>query len=101
MPCISLFSKIVPVKQISKEELMACIPHLYANLEDRNAEVRKNAQEAVLGIMIHLSYESMAKQTEKLKVRLHIIRLELFYNIEGAWSNISPKESRYCLHLLF
>ncbi|KRT82537.1 HEAT domain-containing protein [Oryctes borbonicus] len=58
---------IVPVKQISKEELLICIPHLYANLEDRNAEVRKNAQEAVLGIMIHLSYESMVKQTEKLK----------------------------------
>lgn len=47
---------------------MVCIPHLYSNLEDRNADVRKNAQEAVLGFMIHLSYESMVKQTEKLKV---------------------------------
>lgn len=57
----------IPPKQIPKEELVACIPHLYTNLEDRNAEVRKNAQEAILGIMIHVGYESMAKHTEKLK----------------------------------
>lgn len=56
------------VKSVPKEELMICIPHLYSNLEDRNADVRKNAQEAVLGVMMHLSYESMLKQTEKLKV---------------------------------
>ncbi|KAK2583775.1 hypothetical protein KPH14_009682 [Odynerus spinipes] len=58
---------LIPVKQASKEELLACIPQLYNNLEDRNSDVRKNAQEAVLGFMIHLSYETMARQTEKLK----------------------------------
>lgn len=47
---------------------MICIPYLYTNLEDRNADVRKNAQEAVFGIMLHTSYEAMSKQTEKLKV---------------------------------
>ncbi|XP_077282854.1 msps cytoskeleton-associated protein 5 isoform X2 [Temnothorax americanus] len=57
----------IPVKQISKEELFVCLPCLYANLEDRNSDVRKNAQEAVLGYMIHLSYEAMVRQTEKLK----------------------------------
>lgn len=36
-------------------------------MEDRNADVRKNAQEATLGIMIHLGYDAMLKQTEKLK----------------------------------
>lgn len=36
-------------------------------MEDRNAEIRKNVQEAVLPFMIHLGYEYMAKQTEKLK----------------------------------
>lgn len=56
------------VKTVPKEEIMICIPLLYSNLEDRNADVRKNAQEAVLGIMMHTSYEAMAKQTEKLKV---------------------------------
>lgn len=45
---------VVPLKTIPKEELIACVPHLYSNLEDRNADVRKNASEAVLGIMIHL-----------------------------------------------
>lgn len=59
---------LIPVKQIPKEELLVCLSYLYANLEDRNSDVRKNAQEAVLGFMIHLSYEAMARNTEKLKV---------------------------------
>ncbi|KAF5285627.1 hypothetical protein FQR65_LT13108 [Abscondita terminalis] len=62
-----LAEKLPKIKSVPKEELLACIPHLYSNLEDRNAEVRKNAQEAVLGFMIHLGYECMNKQTEKLK----------------------------------
>ncbi|XP_048524005.1 protein mini spindles [Dendroctonus ponderosae] len=57
----------VPLKSISKEELVLCLPYLYTNLEDRNADVRKSAGEAVLGIMIHTGFESMHKQTEKLK----------------------------------
>ncbi|KAF5301408.1 hypothetical protein FQA39_LY02137 [Lamprigera yunnana] len=62
-----LAEKLPKIKSVPREELMACVPHLYTNLEDRNADVRKNAQEAVLGLMIHLSYETMNKQTEKLK----------------------------------
>ncbi|XP_072747626.1 protein mini spindles isoform X2 [Anoplolepis gracilipes] len=58
---------LIPVKQIPKEELLVCLSYLYTNLEDRNSDVRKNAQEAVLGFMIHLSYETMARNTEKLK----------------------------------
>ncbi|XP_076663727.1 msps cytoskeleton-associated protein 5 isoform X2 [Andrena cerasifolii] len=58
---------LIPVKQVPKEELLVCLPYLYSNLEDRNSDVRKNAQEAVLGFMIHLSYEAMARNTEKLK----------------------------------
>lgn len=61
------FEFSVATKSISKEELLICIPHLYSSLEDRNADVRKNSQEAVLGIMIHVGYEQMVKQTEKLK----------------------------------
>lgn len=60
---------LFPVKTVPKEEIMICIPYLYTNLEDRNADVRKNAQEAVLGLMMHSSYEAMVKQTEKLKVK--------------------------------
>lgn len=53
---------------MAKQELVICVPILFNNLEDRNADVRKNAQEAVLGFMIHLGYDGMVKHTEKLKV---------------------------------
>lgn len=49
---------------------MACLPHLYNNLEDRNSEVRKNANEAVFGFMIHIGYPTMFQACEKLKVRI-------------------------------
>lgn len=75
--CFLLFFSLVPVKQVPKEELLVCIPNLYNNLEDRNSDVRKNAQEAVLGFMIHLSYETMARNTEKLKVRENYYSLKI------------------------
>ncbi|CAH1965388.1 unnamed protein product [Acanthoscelides obtectus] len=58
--------KVTP-RTVPKEEIVSLVPYLYNNLEDRNAEVRKNVQEAILGVMMHLGYESMLKQTEKLK----------------------------------
>ncbi|CAK9823075.1 Protein mini spindles [Anthophora retusa] len=63
----SLKLPLIPLKQILKEELLVRLPYLYNNLEDRNSDVRKNAQEAVLGFMIHLFCEAMARSTEKLK----------------------------------
>ncbi|XP_068082829.1 protein mini spindles [Anabrus simplex] len=57
----------LPSKSIPKEELLVCLPYLYSNLEDRNADVRKNAQEAILPFMIHLNYQPMLKATDKLK----------------------------------
>ncbi|KAG7190528.1 hypothetical protein KM043_006629 [Ampulex compressa] len=57
----------ITVKHVPKEELLVCLPYLYSNLEDRNSDVRKNAQEAVVGFMTHLSYESMVRNMEKLK----------------------------------
>ncbi|GAB0097358.1 protein mini spindles [Sergentomyia squamirostris] len=57
----------LPVKSISKDELVACLPYLYANICDRNAEVRKNANDAILGIMIHVGYETMIKALDKQK----------------------------------
>lgn len=44
----------IPAKTISKDELLSCIPLLYLNICDRNPDVRKNANEAILGFMIHL-----------------------------------------------
>ena len=57
----------MPPKSINKEELISCLPHLYSNICDRNADVRKNANECVLGIMMHLGYDSMMKAMDKQK----------------------------------
>lgn len=57
----------MPPKSINKEELVACLPHLYANICDRNADVRKNANECVLGIMMHMGYDAMMKAMDKQK----------------------------------
>lgn len=57
----------LPVKSIQKDELLACLPYLYANICDRSADVRKNANDSVLGIMIHLGYEQMMRALEKQK----------------------------------
>lgn len=57
----------IPPKSFPKEELTACVGSLFANLEDRNADVRKNASDAVLGIMMHVGFSPMASACEKLK----------------------------------
>lgn len=49
-------------------DLMLCVPHLYACLEDRSGDVRKKAQDALPMFMMHLGYEKMSKATNKLKV---------------------------------
>lgn len=46
--------KILTPKTIGKDELMSCIPHLYSNICDRNADVRKNANDSIYGFMLHL-----------------------------------------------
>ncbi|CAG2202668.1 CKAP5 [Mytilus edulis] len=48
-------------------EFRMCIPHLLSCLEDRNGEVRKKAQDAVVPFMIHTGYDSVFKATSKLK----------------------------------
>ena len=49
-------------------ELNLCHPYLFSCLEDRNAEVRKKAGEALMPFMIHSSYEAMVRQAGKLQV---------------------------------
>jgi len=53
-------------KGLNKDELVACLPTLYTSIEDRAAEVRKSAQEAVLPFMKHLGYDTMRKAADKL-----------------------------------
>jgi cytoskeleton-associated protein 5 len=63
--CCILFT--VNAKVLNKDDLTACVPHLLAAIEDRTADVRKAAQDATLGFMIHLGYESMSRHASKLK----------------------------------
>ena len=64
---ICVVARTVSPKTLNKDDMSACLPHLFAALEDRNAEVRKGAQDATLGFMIHLGYECLARNAAKLK----------------------------------
>ena len=57
-----------PPKSFSKEDLSNYIPHLFSGVEDRNADVRKAASEAVLPFMLHLGYDGLLKHTSRVKV---------------------------------
>lgn len=57
----------VNAKVLNKDDVNACVPHLLAAIEDRTADVRKAAQDATLGFMIHLGYENMSRHASKLK----------------------------------
>jgi len=59
-------ANLMESKPIAKEELTACLGVLYASLEDRSGDVRKASQDAILGFMKHLGFQSMVKATEKL-----------------------------------
>ncbi|XP_060086364.1 cytoskeleton-associated protein 5-like [Ylistrum balloti] len=48
-------------------EFKQCVPLLLNCLEDRNGDVRKKAQDALVPFMIHVGYESMFKATSKMK----------------------------------
>ncbi|KAL1129715.1 hypothetical protein AAG570_012659, partial [Ranatra chinensis] len=54
-------------KNVPKDELIACLPILYSNLEDRCAEVRKGASDAVYGFMIHLGFATMMNAVDNMK----------------------------------
>lgn len=57
---------------------MSCLPYLLSNLEDRNSDVRKTANDAVLGFMIHIGYGPMTNAAEKLKVLYFFVLLVFF-----------------------
>ncbi|KAK4303692.1 hypothetical protein Pmani_024319 [Petrolisthes manimaculis] len=59
--------KDAPPKSINKEEIHACTQYLFMALEDRNADIRKGANEAVLPFMIHIGYEGMLKHISRVK----------------------------------
>ena len=53
-------ANLMGAKVVAKEELMACLSVLFSSLEDRSADVRKAAQEAIIGFMKHLGFPAMA-----------------------------------------
>lgn len=61
-----LGANLLEARSVAKEELTACLGVLFASLEDRSADVRKAAQEAIKGFMKHLGFQAMNKATEKL-----------------------------------
>ncbi|CAG0896293.1 unnamed protein product, partial [Cyprideis torosa] len=61
-------TEVLPdAKGLNREDLLACLGSLFSACEDRNPEVRKNAGEALVPVMIHLGYDSMAKAASRLK----------------------------------
>ncbi|XP_064635641.1 cytoskeleton-associated protein 5-like isoform X2 [Lineus longissimus] len=48
-------------------DLKDCVPLIFACLEDRNGDVRKKAQEALMPFMIHTGWEHMGRAAGKLK----------------------------------
>lgn len=48
---------------------MIALPALYVCAVDRNPNVRKAAQEAILPFLLVLNYEVMANELDKLPVR--------------------------------
>lgn len=61
-------SEKLPSHKPLPSEFKLCIPHLLSCLEDRNGDVRKKAQDAVVPFMIHTGYESVFRACSKLKV---------------------------------
>ncbi|PIK41383.1 putative cytoskeleton-associated protein 5 [Apostichopus japonicus] len=61
-----LAEKLVKYRTVPGE-LSQSVPYLFAAVEDRNADVRKKAQEALPAFMMHLTYDKMVKMAGKLK----------------------------------
>jgi cytoskeleton-associated protein 5 len=83
----------LPHKTITKDELLICLSQLYTNVEDRNKDVKKDAQEAVFPLMIHLGYVTMAKATEKLKAgSCTVVIAALGKPLPISQKNLSPQK---------
>ncbi|XP_026480505.1 protein mini spindles [Ctenocephalides felis] len=82
----------IPPKKFHKDELLICLPILFSNIEDRNAEVRKNAADAVTAFMIHLGYERMIRGAEKLKPASLTVVKGVLDRARGNLPELSPPD---------
>lgn len=80
-------SEKLPSHKPLPSEFKLCIPHLLTCLEDRNGDVRKKAQEAVVPFMIHTGYESVFRACSKLKVSSWYPVKYSFENLCNHWLN--------------
>ena len=76
-------------KKLSAELKECCLP-LLSCLNDRNPDVRKAAQEAILPFMIHTGFDAMLKAASKVDVSSMVLLISLggFY----VFSNLSLGE---------
>ncbi|ETN59361.1 microtubule associated protein xmap215 [Anopheles darlingi] len=81
---------LMPAKSIAKDELVAILPHLYTHITDRSADVRKNANDSVLGVMMHLGYDAMVKALDKQKP---ISRKDIQAALDRARPNLPVKQT--------
>ena len=80
-------SEKLPNSKKLPPELNECIPHLYACLEDRNADVRKKAQEALVPFMVQVGFESMVRKVGQLKAS-SILCLIIFFKFANVFTVI-------------
>ncbi|XP_033753517.1 cytoskeleton-associated protein 5-like [Pecten maximus] len=85
-----LTEKLPNHKQLPPE-FKQCVPLLLNCLEDRNGDVRKKAQEALLPFMVHVGFESMFKATSKMKPGSKDTIMAL---IEKAKANLPAKPQK-------
>ncbi|XP_022338484.2 cytoskeleton-associated protein 5-like [Crassostrea virginica] len=85
-----LSEKLPSHKQLPSE-FKLCIPHLLSCLEDRNGDVRKKAQDAVVPFMIHTGYESVFRACSKLKPAS---KDQITAIIEKAKANLPAKPTK-------
>lgn len=84
-------SEKLPSHKPLPSEFKLCIPHLLTCLEDRNGDVRKKAQEAVVPFMIHTGYESVFRACSKLKPAS---KDQIMAIIEKAKANLPAKPAK-------
>lgn len=84
-------SEKLPSHKPLPSEFKLCIPHLLSCLEDRNGDVRKKAQDAVVPFMIHTGYESVFRACSKLKPAS---KDQIMAIIEKAKANLPAKPAK-------
>jgi hypothetical protein len=75
-------------------EFGGCVPYLFTCLEDRNADVRKKANEAVLPFMIQLGYEGMVRHASKVKVWWYSLLFHVQFHVKYSTSLMKISDAK-------